>query len=233
MARSTITRVGRSTDTSCKYTKCTRYTTARWCTNSPRNSGNAKYTSCWSSCHATCSSPFCSASTRCFMGAAYSTTASSTQPSPSSSTFRQTAQTALAKYGCTLNGKHYVESNITSGYCHRCPRGSGIGLILAHQPGSPVLSLSGGSNVTPGSVMHLHGRGFSAGGGVVLSLDHNLSFAFSGSSATKTTSNTGGAESAASLLMMGAEKSNQSSALNNTIKVSNTGIFDVPIVVLA
>ena len=111
--------------------------------------------------------------------------------------------------------------------------GSGIGLILAHQPGSPVLSLSGGSNVTPGSVMHLHGRGFSAGGGVVLSLDHNLSFAFSGSSATKTTSNTGGAESAASLLMMGAEKSNQSSALNNTIKVSNTGIFDVPIVVLA
>ena len=107
---------------------------------------------------------------------------------------------------------------------------SGIGLILANRPSPPVLSLSGGSNVTPGSVLHLHGQGFSVGGNVVLSLDHNLSFAFAGSSAATTSSHTGGTESGASLLMMDAKKANLSNAVNNTVKVNDTGIFDVTIV---
>ena len=109
--------------------------------------------------------------------------------------------------------------------------GSGVGVVLAHMPGPPVLSLRGASLVTPGSVLHLHGQGFSVGGNAVLSLDHNLSFAFAASRTTKTSSHIGGEESAASLLMMDAHQLNQSGAESTTVKVSDTGSFDVTIVV--
>ena len=41
--------------------------------------------------------------------------------------------------------------------------GSGIGLIVAHLPGPPVLSLSGGSSVTSGSALSVHGQRLFAG----------------------------------------------------------------------
>ncbi len=104
--------------------------------------------------------------------------------------------------------------------------GSGVGVILAHMPGPPVLSLSGGSSVTPGSALSVHGSGFSAGGTVILSRDQDLSLLSGDRTALGNPSFAGQADLA--LHMPG---TGQSNAKNITIKVLNDGTFDANIVV--
>src|SRR5260370_12551074 len=110
---------------------------------------------------------------------------------------------------------------------------SGIGLILAHQPPPLTLSLSGSSNVTPGSLLSVHGSAFSPGGTVSLSCDQASSLQSRARTALGNPLFAGQADAALALRMSSTGQSNQSNTLGITIKVRNDGTFDANIVVRA
>ena len=104
--------------------------------------------------------------------------------------------------------------------------GSGIGFVLAHLPGPPVLSLSGGRSVTPGSALSAHGSGFSPGGIVIFSRDQGLSLLSNDRIASGNPSFAGQADVALQV-----PSTRQSNAKSITTTVRNDGTFDVTIVV--
>ncbi|HXX78532.1 MAG TPA: hypothetical protein VEI53_08585, partial [Ktedonobacteraceae bacterium] len=106
--------------------------------------------------------------------------------------------------------------------------GSGFGFILARMPSPPVLSLSGSSSVTPGSVLSVHGSGFSSGGTVALSRDQGSSLLAGDGTTLGNHSFAGQANAALALLL---PSNGQSNARSITVKVRNDGTFDANIVV--
>ena len=113
---------------------------------------------------------------------------------------------------------------------------SGIFAVVALNP-SPTLSLlSGSSNVPVGGVLPLHGKGFSPGASILLSLDQGLPLSSTGRSLAnkelaRVPVGAGLATTALLLSVAQEEQATSSKAAGTTIQASSGGTFDVQIVI--
>jgi hypothetical protein len=109
---------------------------------------------------------------------------------------------------------------------------SGIVTVLAVPP---ALSLTGGSTVISGGILHVHGKGFLPGGRITLTLDNGLPVSSIHHNPTRVTAfnEIRGASSASTLQMLLTEQSVPQAASNATISVSTLGTFDATVQVSA
>src|SRR6266702_3487394 len=95
----------------------------------------------------------------------------------------------------------------------------------------PALSLSGGTTVTSGGILHLHGSSFTPGNSVSLTLDNGLPLSPAVHKASEEAQYSGGTTSAMALQLLVAGQFVQSSATDSIVHVNFNGTFDVTIVV--
>ena len=104
---------------------------------------------------------------------------------------------------------------------------SGVLYVFANAPG---LSLSGGSTVSVGGSLHIHGKGFVPGGSVAFTLDNGLPVTAIGTQAKSIASVGAGSGAAdASQLLTTTGETEKLATSNNTVTVSITGNFDADV----